>query len=427
MTSRSSERAREQALAALTQEAAEETLPDIDWERLESKVLAGCAIATAPAALTSRSAVARWVPRPPTWSSSPWPMAIAAAAAAALIYGIPAGSPHVPGQTERARAGASGPRAAVASLALLDVGDVAETDTHSAIYDEPGVVRLALAPSSRFEVVANDLDASRAGGGVTVALRRGSLHADVTPRTDGEVFAVEVERTRIAVHGTSFTVSRKGDRVVVDVAHGSVAVGPVGNRGATHGWLVVGPDRAAFSLDGARAAAWLGPAEVTASAAAEPSTLPPTAVIAGGPASRAKRPSVAGTASPRVDAVAAAPSKGETAVATGTAPRVTGWGEGSAAAGRDPSAQEAAEVAAILRHLSACYEKQATAFGVRFFVESSLTLTILQSGAIREGVFMPPLSPTLMTCADKAIGAARFPPGEASRQIKVPVQLSRGR
>jgi hypothetical protein len=40
---------------------------------------------------------------------------------------------------------------------------------------------------------------------------------------------------------------------------------------------------------------------------------------------------------------------------------------------------------------------------------------------------MPPLSPTLMSCADKAIGAAHFPRGEAPRHIKVPVQLSRER
>ena len=42
----------------------------------------------------------------------------------------------------------------------------------------------------------------------------------------GRSFAVEVGRTRVAVHGTSFTVSREGDRVTVEVAHGSVAVGP---------------------------------------------------------------------------------------------------------------------------------------------------------------------------------------------------------
>jgi hypothetical protein len=172
MTSRSSERAREQALAVLTKEAAEEALPDLDWERLESKVLAGCAIATTPSALISRIAPARWVPTPPTWSSSPWPMAIAAAAAAALIYGVPDGSLYMPERAERVRAGATGSRAAVENLAAFGVGDVAETDAHSAVYDEPGVVRLALAPSSRFEVVANDLGAARADGGMTVALSR---------------------------------------------------------------------------------------------------------------------------------------------------------------------------------------------------------------------------------------------------------------
>ena len=425
MTTRSSDRAREQALAALTKEASEQPLPEIDWERLESKVLAGCAITTAPATVTSRIARAPWAPAPPTWSSSPWPMAIAAAAAAAVIVGNPAGSLDAPGRPERAHS-VTKPRSSIANLGSLDVGDVAETGLHSAVYDEPGVARVALAPSSRFEVVANDLDAERAGG-MTVALSHGSIHADVTPRTDGEVFAVEVERTRIAVHGTSFTVSREGDRVVVDVAHGSVAVGPVGHRGATHGWLVVGPDRASFSLDGARAAAWLGPAPSTASASVQPTAEPIAAVVANTAASRAKRPSITGTASPRVDMTAAGSNKGEVAVATGTNPKVTGWGEGATAVGRDPSEQEAAEVAAILRHLSACYEKQASAFGVRFSVESSLTLTILQSGAIREGVFLPPLSPTLMSCADKAIGAAHFPPGEAPRQFKVPVQLSRER
>ena len=38
---------------------------------------------------------------------------------------------------------------------------------------------------------------------------------------------------------------------------------------------------------------------------------------------------------------------------------------------------------------------------------------ISPSGAIREGVFMPPLSPTLMSCADKAIGARPFSAGRS--------------
>jgi hypothetical protein len=301
--------------------------------------------------------------------------------------------------------------------AALEVGEVAETSGREAKYDKPGVVSLALAPNSRIEVVANDLERER-GGGITVHLARGSLHAEVTPRPFGEVFAVEVERTRIAVHGTSFTVTREGDKVVVEVSHGSVAVGPVGHRGTTHGWLVVGPDRAAFTLDGAREAAWLPPPDETALAAVEPANPPPLVVIGDGRASRVKR---SATVPARGDAVASS-SHGDNSVVS--ASKASSWGEGGNIEGRTPSEQEADEAASIVRKLGACHEKQASAVSFRSSVESALTLTILPTGAIREGVFTPPLSPTLMSCADKAIGAARFPRGEAVREIHIPVHLA---
>ena len=80
----------------------------------------------------------------------------------------------------------------------------------------------------------------------------------MTPRDPSEglveAFAVEVGGTRVAVHGTAFSVKREGDRVLVDVVHGTVAVGPVGHVGATTGHLLVGPSRASFSLDGGRTA-----------------------------------------------------------------------------------------------------------------------------------------------------------------------------
>jgi hypothetical protein len=421
MTRRASERACEKALAALTREAADLPLPDLDWERIEAKVLSAVEIAPVATKVAPRVSVARWVPSPPTWVSTPWPMAVAAAAAAALIYGSPTGAPRAPREPEEALTAVTRTGSPARNLASLEVGDVARTDGRSAVYDKAGVVRFALAPNSRIEVVANDIDEQRAGG-MTVALLEGSLHADVKPRTEGEVFAVEVERTRIAVHGTSFTVVREGDRVIVDVAHGSVAVGPVGYRGSTHGWLVVGPDRAVFSLDGARQATWLGAAPEAASAAIEPVVEPPPATVSGASASRGKRPLAAATT--RVETTAGS-TKGEVAASSVGAPRVTAWGSGAIVEGHDPSEQEASEMAAILRQLETCYEKQVSSFGVRFSVESSLKLTILPSGAIREGVFTPPLSPTLMSCANKAIGAAHFPGGESARQIRIPVQLSR--
>jgi len=80
--------------------------------------------------------------------------------------------------------------------------------------------------------------------------------------------------------------------------------------------------------------------------------------------------------------------------------------------------------AAILKGLEACYERQVSSLGVRFSIQSSLILTVLPNGTVREGVFTPPLSPTLMSCAREAISAAHFPHGESITQISVPVRLS---
>jgi hypothetical protein len=416
MTFRSSDRAREKALASLTREAADLATPELDWDKLEKNVLAAFAVAAEPP--TSPAHAMPAVPRvspAPTWASTPWPMALCAAAAAALIYGSTSSSVHTPARSSADPAGASAHEAVTTRLSELEVGEVAQTGRRAAQYDKPGVVSLAVAPNSRVEVVANDLDREHSGG-ITVNLARGSLHAEVTPRSFGEVFAVEVERTRIAVHGTSFTVTREGDKVVVEVAHGSVAVGPVGHPGATHGWLVVGPDRAAFTLDGAREATWL-PADETAVAVVEPAAGAPPVAALDAHASRVKRQA---TAPARGEPVASSARGDNSAPAS----KVSGWGEGAHVEGRDPSEHEAAEASSIVRQLAACYEKQASAFSFRFSVDSALKLTILPTGAIREGVFSPPLSPTLMTCADKAIGGAHFPRGEGVREIHIPVHLA---
>jgi hypothetical protein len=56
---------------------------------------------------------------------------------------------------------------------------------------------------------------------------------------------------------------------------------------------------------------------------------------------------------------------------------------------------------------------------------SSLSLSILPNGSVREGLFTPPLSPTLMNCARDAITSARFPAGDSVREVHVPVHLAR--
>ena len=75
-----------------------------------------------------------------------------------------------------------------------------------------------------------------------------SIHAEVVPRAASEglveAFAVEVERTRVAVHGTAFSVSRteSGHRRRRRARHGRRR--PRGHVGATTGHLLVGPSRA---------------------------------------------------------------------------------------------------------------------------------------------------------------------------------------
>ncbi len=114
----------------------------------------------------------------------------------------------------------------VHDLSALRAGDVVEAGDAPVTFARAGLVAWTLAPGSALRV------RSGATVGHTVVLERGSLRAEVTPRDPSEglveAFAVEVGGTRVAVHGTAFSVTIEGDRLLVDVEHGAVAVGPVG-------------------------------------------------------------------------------------------------------------------------------------------------------------------------------------------------------
>jgi hypothetical protein len=415
MSFRASDSAR-RAVRALALEAAALPLPSLDWDRIESSLLAQVVgdAETSPhldGSATPRRIVAFHV-------TSPWTVAFASAAAVALIAGSSFTSRRA-SSADTHRAASSGAEG-VQGITLGDTlkpGDSAISRDRSLAYQKAGLVTFTLAPESSIEIVADEKGGA-APGPLTIALGRGSVHAEVTPQAEGEAFAVEVGQTRVAVHGTSFTVSREADRVTVEVTHGSVAVGPTGHPGATQGWLLVGPEHATFSLDGAREAEWLGtpPArgEVTTSRA--PSrTAPPSSEGKPARTASAGAPSSSGHAG-HVLVDHAESNRPSDESATVEAPQVV-----------DPRSLEQrdkATAAAILKELETCYQRQVSSFGVSFSIRSSLRLSILPSGTIREGVFDPPLSPTLMTCARQAITSVRFPKGESVRQIQVAVNLS---
>ncbi len=427
MSSRSSRDAADRALRALSREAADVPLPSIDWDRIEQAVFADVATegerlvdVRKPAVAVVESSVAAR-----RRSGSPWTIGLAAAAAALLVVGtnLDAGRSPASAPALGVVGGASSLVRGVTLGDSLEVGGVVVAKVQPLTYVKAGLATFTVAVSSRVQLVAAERDGARPGA-VTIALAEGSVHAEVQPQAEGEAFAVEVDQTRIAVHGTSFTVTRAGDRVLVEVVHGSVAVGPAGHPGSTHRWLLVGPDRASFSLDGASDARWLPVAE-------EPSVAEPlrSASIPSVASDRATAHDAADAVKARKSALSAPSTRASAGRAEISDRAGVDGAEGveraQAATTLGAAEQEEIAKAAISRGLEACYEKQLGAFGVSFSIQSSLSLSILPSGAVREGLFNPPLSPTLLTCARDAITRAHFAPGDAVRRIQLPVNLSR--
>jgi hypothetical protein len=414
MSFRASDDSAIRALRALSREAAEAEVPAVDWDRVERGLFDEIERGERPAPLEALASPVSTSPKTARRGGSPWAAALLAAAAIALAFGLREGESRAP-----LRGGDRADRMplSVHGITLGDslvAGDMVESKGRSLSYEKAGLVTFTVAPASRIQLVAAE-QIGAGPGAVTISLAEGSVHAEVQPQPEGEAFAVEVGRTRVAVHGTSFTVSREGDRVKVEVAHGSVAVGPTGHRGSTQGWLLVGPDQAIFSIDGAREAQWL----------AAPATMP----VGAGPS--------------RPEPAAEAPARTASSKPSTRGPRALAHGEASPHSADDSAAErqvpageprqpalstlhvDDATTSAILGGLESCYERQLSSFGVTFSIKSSLTLSILPNGTVREGVFNPPLSPTLMTCAQEAITSSRFPAGEGVRQIHVPVNLSR--
>jgi hypothetical protein len=408
-------------LDTLVRETARQPLPPVDWDEVEQRLFAQ--IDPQPKSrVVTRSAAPR------RRAASVFSVAVAAAAAVAVVRLAPRDSVRVPQPTTSHRvleANFDSPGTGTLSGPLLP-GDVAEAATAPIRYESRGSLSFTLAPASRVEVVtpetapgSTSVDGASKNTGMTIALVSGSVHAEVVPRPAGEVFAVEVGKTRIAAHGTSFTVSRRDDRVLVEVAHGAVAVGPAGHPGSTHGWLLVGPDRAWFSIDGAREASWSDEAPV---AGVEPS--PPSAEVSSAARSAsAQENTTSGVAAAEQGALQEM-RRDPLAHAGRSRSSSRSFGERDGMSATEGAEKQKAATAVILSRLNACYERQVASLGVRFSIRSSLTLTIAPNGTVREGVFDPPLSPTLMACARDAIGAVRFPQEGSTVVLRVPVELS---
>lgn len=340
-------RPEERALDRMILELREQAAPELDWDRIEAR-------------LTRE-------PLPETASASFWSrlrlpgvglIAVAVAAVAAVAVRSPAPLPPKP--------------TAQLNQAPLD-GDTLTLGTRLTAGNQPLIVEHAGRARWTLEPHATAFVAE-GGEFLTVKLESGALSAAVVPNPKPETFAVEVEGTRVAVHGTAFRVERVAERVQVDVSEGTVAVEPSGTH-SVPAFLLRRNSRGNFALDGKT-----GNVEGNASA-----------VVADAAGRQSHRNLAKAAPAPRTPQ--SAPTTVKPEVSAGPIAQVQ-------TLPAQPSISDIEKgVSSALELMNRCFHDQTRTTGNRVSANTALTLTVTGDGAIQSVTFAPPLAPGVEDCA----------------------------
>ena len=352
------------ALRRLVREARSEPAPDLDWARIEERLLSQAKRAAPLPAKPPRSPLA--------WGA----LALAAAAAVWLvstrspITGLPLASSDVETLAPAAR---NGDELAIGSR-------ITATDSEVTVA-HPARAQWTLAPNSSATLAGRDER-------ITVHLEHGSVLSRVVPNPRPETFVVEAAGARVAVHGTVFRVALSNGRVIVDVQEGIVGVGPLGS---TPAFFVNAASHAEFTADGRSGSIDGKPVGTSPAAPTEPTK--PTAT----------RGSLAAA---HGSALAPVPSAGLPA---------------------EPSINDIeVGIARIVDATSACFVRHTPgADGVEITVRTALSLNILESGEVSDVDFQPPLSPTAAACANASIAQVRFAPSQRGGKVTRLLELKK--
>lgn len=328
-------------LRQIVREVREQEPAELDWDRLERRLMSR---------VDAEEGGAR---------KRRWPLFAGLAAAAAIALGVGLSGM---GSLEQLDSVATtppnvGPR--IHTGALLNGADVAVGDEVRAL-EQPSTVQHP--GHASWTLHSGRAIVAESGSVITVRLVSGSIEAQVVPTSRPESFAVEIEGTRVAVHGTSFRVERLPEGVRVQVREGVVGVGPVAERGRP-AWMLAPGDSGKFALDGRK-----------------------------GEVVRASQLPAGATAVPHK------PSQ------------------------RLPAEPSAAEQSKLLDQLSAaargCFESNTSAEKqVRVQAETTLSATIAPDGSLRSIAFDPPLSPAVTGCTAGAVKALKATPTERGATI----------
>ena len=273
----------------------------------------------------------------------------------------------------------------------LHLGDVVETRGAQVTVERPGKLTMVLEHGTRARV-------THVEGALVLALESGAVEAQVVPVPAGEAFAVDVEGTRVAVHGTHLRVQRADlGRVIVDLNEGVISVGEAPRAGSTLGELVTAPAHVEL--------AWSDPPG-TMLVSHDPASVRPAAQV--GPLAL-KAP---------VIAPLPVPAKADTTAQRPAAPLAAAGGhpQGPAPAGLpaapalpavDPNAEQT--IAAAVR---ACIGSHPGSDGVQVTVETTVSFNVDDDGMVRHGAtFWHPIGEKAQNCALDVISRTRFDHG----------------
>ncbi len=337
-----------------------EAAPELDWERVEARLMSE--------------------PRPEPPSAFAQLLARLRLPAAGLAA---AGALAAVALVQRSPAPSAPPAGLVAKISArpldggrLSAGTHLTAGEHALVVEHPGRARWTLEPRSSASV-------SDTGEFLTLKLESGALSASVVPNPKPETFAVEAGGTRVAVHGTAFRVERSGDRVLVEVSEGTVAVEPTGKH-SEPAFLLRRDSRGNFALDGRT-----GSVEGNASAVLQDNTAPSHREVtlrapasASGPAPHAAKPS---SATPHV----ATPS--------------------ASALPLQPSISDIeAGVSSAIVLMNRCFHDKTSSGGNRVSATTGVTLTVGAEGSVKSVTFAPALAPAVEDCAVSGLRTLTF-------------------
>jgi FecR-like protein len=273
----------------------------------------------------------------------------------------------------------------------VGIGSVVEARGGTVTVQRLGKVTLRLEDASRIRI-------TQLGETFAISLDRGAIDAQIVPVATGVAFAVDVDRARVAVHGTRFRLRRDDPREALDLTEGVVSIEDLASAASA---FVTAPAHADFvSSDAVRSLV------VTRRVGVERDAL----------RSEAESGAQGATSSSmsKIDRGASDVLAGIGAVRHEPRPTTSSTAE----ADRPAAAGAASVLAAAVRE---CLANRPRAENVTVVVHSTLYLEATEDGVIQSARFDPPVAPDVNACAAPAIYKTRLP---RAGELAVPVDFA---